>query len=228
MQLPVRTRAQNREFLLARFVARLLDQAPASILDVGCGRGDLLRRAADAGIQVSGLDRESETLAALASSGLDVHAGRAEALPFEARSFDWVTLRHVPHHLEDPARALAEAVRVARTGVLVAEPWYDRSIPSQAVGHEFEQWLRARDRARGEVHGPGFEPAELAAMLLTASPDLEITLETHLRPAVMGAEDVAEHRAADPGPEVAELFARAERVGLGLGGSALAIARRAP
>ncbi|NJM93189.1 MAG: hypothetical protein HC861_11850 [Rhodospirillaceae bacterium] len=49
-------------------------------------------------------------------------------------------------------RALAEAMRVARSAVVIVDPWFDLSIPSQAVGDRYERWLKALDRMTGMIH----------------------------------------------------------------------------
>ncbi|MEO0651831.1 MAG: class I SAM-dependent methyltransferase [Planctomycetota bacterium] len=228
------SRSENRAFLVDRFLGRLVAERPASVLDVGCGSGDLLRRVAEQGIEVAGLDAPGPRIDGLAADGIVAIAGRAERLPFEDDRFDWVTLRHVPHHLEDPARAVAEAARVARTGVLLAEPWYDRSIPSQEVGWQIDQWTRADDRRRGRLHGVGFGPAELAGLVAEADPRASIELETHLRPALEELdalrasldERLTDLAAEDPTrTALAGLWAAALEHGAGLGGSAFAIAR---
>ncbi|KTE46521.1 hypothetical protein ATE62_00840 [Sphingopyxis sp. HIX] len=56
---------------------------------------------------------------------MDVISCRAEALPFEDRSFDVVTLDYVAHHTENLPRALREASRVARCAVLILDCWFD-------------------------------------------------------------------------------------------------------
>lgn len=228
------TREANRDFLLDRFVGRLLGERPGSVLDVGCGRGDLVRRCGAAGVAALGLEGEAEHVEVLAAAGLDARQGRAEELPFEPASFDWVTLRHVPHHLDDPPRAVAEALRVARVGVLLAEPWYDRSIPAQDVGWGVDQWLRADDRRLGKVHGVGFSAAELADLVLRAEPRATLALETHLALAVedpgalRAALDARLAAAGGEHPEraaIERLMDRAAETGVGLGGSASVLAR---
>lgn len=232
--LQLATREDNRAFLFDRFVERLLAERPTSVLDVGCGKGGLLRRCASAGVRAVGLEGDAARADDLASNGLDVRAGRAEALPFEDGSFDWVTMRHVPHHLDDPPRAVAEALRVASIGVLLAEPFYDRELPSQDVGWRIDQWLRADDRRGGMVHGTGFGPADLARMVLAATPGATVELESILRPAVEDLQaltaSIDARLAADGGnhpdaEQIGALLARAAETGAGLGGTAIALAR---
>lgn len=100
------------------------DSGAPRILDIGGGRSGL------AGLlypdaQVITLDRDPG-LAAQAPPG-SVSAfvcGDATRLPFAPGSFDAVTLFDVLEHVEDDARAAAEALRVTRRGgvVLVSTP----------------------------------------------------------------------------------------------------------
>lgn len=93
-----------------------------SLLEVGCGPGLFLEVLWEAGFEVSGLDASAAMLKAARSrlgQRADFHLGRAEHLPFEDKEYDFVVLITVLEFCDDPAEALAEAVRVARKGVLV-------------------------------------------------------------------------------------------------------------
>ena len=80
-----------------------------------------------------GIDADEAGPQKLRAEGLSAEAGRAEALPFGDASFDLVTFSYTTHHLADLPRALAEALRVARTAVLILEGWYDGAVPSQVI-----------------------------------------------------------------------------------------------
>ncbi|MFN7696690.1 MAG: methyltransferase domain-containing protein [Deltaproteobacteria bacterium] len=54
------------------------------------------------------------------SLGFEVRTGTAEFIPWEDASFDVVFLRHVIEHVLDPARAIAEALRVLVPGGLLS------------------------------------------------------------------------------------------------------------
>ena len=96
----------NRDWLLGHFATLLHAQEPRSVLDVGCGNGLLMKACLERGVATTGIDLPGPGLDALGADGLDVREGTAAALPFEDGSVDWVTLRHVPHHLEQPATEL--------------------------------------------------------------------------------------------------------------------------
>jgi ubiquinone/menaquinone biosynthesis C-methylase UbiE len=111
-------------FLVRRFFERiggvLGALAPESLLDAGCGEGELLRRGAlPSGLRPVLLDRRADSAAQV--------IGSVTGLPFAARSFDVATCFEVLEHLEDPAAAVRELGRVARRAVVVSvphEPWF--------------------------------------------------------------------------------------------------------
>ncbi len=94
-----------------------------SILDIGCGTGVFLRRAAMSfpEAKLTGVDASAEMIkAALASApaGVDVtlRVGSAEALPLPDSSFDLVVTTSSFHHWTDQKQGLAEVHRVLRPG----------------------------------------------------------------------------------------------------------------
>jgi ubiquinone/menaquinone biosynthesis C-methylase UbiE len=107
-----------------------LDLRPSdAVLDVGCGPGDRvveLAQQVGAGGRAVGVDYSEalihEAHRRWASSDLPVsfHVGDAHALPFPDASFDACRAERVFVHLQDPARAFAEMVRVAKPGARVA------------------------------------------------------------------------------------------------------------
>ncbi len=164
----------NHEFLLGEFLHLLFRCAPESVLDVGCGTGQLLDACAQRGIHAFGLDQPGPRLDELIERGIDAREGTAYTLPFEDRSVDWVTMRHIPHHLEHPARAFAEALRVARHGVLIAEPHFDTSLPSQRGAFALDRWEKRLDREGGMFHA---EVLDLGALLAALPSDVDAEWE---------------------------------------------------
>jgi len=220
---------ENHRWLLAEFAGLLVERAPESLLDVGCGTGLLLAKCREAGIAVCGLDQAGLKLDALREAGFEVSEGSAYQLPFADRSVDWVCMRHVPHHLEDPARALAEAQRVARTGVLVAEPYFEPSVGSQRGAIALDRFEKRQHRRRGMFHA---EVLDLGALLSFLPPgyerDFEVFVQHHLRLRARSVRDFATAAAelleALPAehPEheaLAELLRELERLGLSWNGS---------
>ena len=93
----------------------------STLLDVGCGRGEMLDFAHRLGFEVRGC----EVVPALIDNQRVIF-GEAHALPFGADSFDVVTLWDVIEHLrpDDTAQVLAELARVARKHVLITAANY--------------------------------------------------------------------------------------------------------
>ncbi len=112
------------EELRGRYFELLANQAP--VLDVGCGRGELLAALGAAGIAASGVDNDAEMVTEALERGVTVHRGDAldhlRAVP-EA-SLGAVVAIQVLEHL--PFGAVLELVELARTrlrpgGLFVAE-----------------------------------------------------------------------------------------------------------
>lgn len=103
--------------------------ANARILDVGCGRGLTLKRLADQGFEVHGLEHSQH-----ATRGIDerVQLKIARDLPSAAypdSHFDLIIIWHVLEHLIDPVATLREARRILRPSgrLVVAVPNYSSS-----------------------------------------------------------------------------------------------------
>lgn len=125
---------------------------PASLCDVGCGAGALLSHVTSRGIVATGIEPDAGKVAEGHAAGLDIRAGTAEALPFPDEAFDLVTFENALHHVTEIRGALIEAMRVARRAIVILDPWFDLSIPSQRVGDRLERWLKRLDRMAGMVH----------------------------------------------------------------------------
>ncbi len=104
------------------------------VLDVGCGRGEILRRCAELGAQAYGVDYApvAARMALKLAVGV-VYQADAKELPFPAAFFDRVLMFDLVEHLHpwELDRALAEARRVLRPdGRLIIHTapnvWYDR------------------------------------------------------------------------------------------------------
>jgi SAM-dependent methyltransferase len=89
-----------------------------SVLDVGCGEGQLARMAAPLAQAVVGVDPSAAQLAEAVrrGGGVSYLRGRAEALPFRDASFDVVTVCLVLEHILDLDRVLDELARVIAPG----------------------------------------------------------------------------------------------------------------
>jgi ubiquinone/menaquinone biosynthesis C-methylase UbiE len=95
----------------------------ATVLDVGTGTAVFAEAFAAESFRVTGIDPQEGLLAAARehAPAVTFRSGTAEDLPFANASFDLVFLGHVLHETDDPAKALAEARRVALRRVAVLE-----------------------------------------------------------------------------------------------------------
>ena len=215
-----------------RYLGRLLSLRPETVLDVGAGLGHVLSGLRSAGIRAKGLESSPERVAALTQLGFEAQLASAEALPFETDAVDWVSLRHVLHHLADPVTALCEAARVARVGILVAEPWRNLDLPGQELGLALDEWLKRQDRRLGREHHADIAPARIAADLESCG-SFRFEYETHLMgtgaPLGEFAQDLDERLAGlgDDHPDrvaLDEILEQARDRDIGLTGSALVVA----
>ena len=118
--------------LLRRFLGEidtaLLELAPSSVLDVGCGEGVVTERVARLlpSASLVGLDADDPRLSAewerRSLDNLSFRVGSGYDLPYEAGSFDVVSAMEVLEHVERPRDLLAEMARVARQALLVSVP----------------------------------------------------------------------------------------------------------
>ena len=108
-----------------RIAALLAELQPQSILDAGCGEGELLRRGLVSAARTVSIDRSFASLAEIPAHTKSARpvCGSVFALPFGSARFDAVVCLEVLEHLEDPAFAVAELLRVARTAVVLSVPY---------------------------------------------------------------------------------------------------------
>jgi ubiquinone/menaquinone biosynthesis C-methylase UbiE len=102
------------------------------VLDVGCGRGEILRHCSKLGVEAFGVDYAPTALRMAQDAGRAYQAN-AKWLPFPAAFFDRVLMFDLVEHLHpwELDQALREARRVLRDGgrlIIHTAPnsWYDR------------------------------------------------------------------------------------------------------
>lgn len=141
------------------------------LLDSGCGPGLVSRYLASFVAEVIGVDL-TPAMVSLATQGAreaglqnaSFREGDMTCLPFAAAEFDTAVSRYAFHHLENPASAFAELVRVTRPGgrIIVVD-----ATPEGNKRAAYDHFERQRDSSHtsaltpeeltrlGEAHGLG-------------------------------------------------------------------------
>jgi SAM-dependent methyltransferase len=152
--------------------------AGTTVLDVGCGRGDLCAAAAARGARPTGVDLADGMVAAAraAHPDLDFRVADAEDLPFAGAAFGAALAAFVVNHLPHPERAAAEWRRVVAPGGRVAVAMWDQPERVEFLGL-LDAAMDAAQVARGVLLPPGppayrfADDAELRALLERAGLD---------------------------------------------------------
>ena len=114
-----------------RFAALLLAMRSACVQDIGCVEGTLLRQLAWSVARSTGVDIDDKRIRTARTAGAGAHRADARQLPFADEAFDFAVGQYTAHHVFDSALASAEALRVARVGVMLLDVWYDDAMPAQ-------------------------------------------------------------------------------------------------
>ena len=128
--------------LTARPIHDALGGRPSSILDIGCGNGQLAAELLSLGHRVVGVEVDPNAISRRHQErGLEVFAGTAESLPVEiaSRTFDCVVMNHVLEHCRDPILALKNARGLlAPSGKLLCEVPNNAAAALDHVGSAWE------------------------------------------------------------------------------------------
>jgi len=160
----------------AKFKVKILEMCEVSdggkVLDVGCGNGSLINaikqkcNAKAYGVDISpNMIEECRKL----YGDIEFMVSNGEDIPFDADSFDTLTICCVLHHLNNPQRFFKEAQRVLKPGgtLIVGDPWFPFGVK------HFADWvvsplLKAGDnkifshnRLKGLFIGNGFSVTEV-------------------------------------------------------------------
>jgi ubiquinone/menaquinone biosynthesis C-methylase UbiE len=118
--------------------------APASVLEVGCGEGELATHLWHRGPQPERFEICDVDLGRLSTAlPPEIAARQASiyALPWPDDAFELVICCEVLEHLHDPAAGLRELARVSRRHVLLSTPWEPTwRILNMARGRYLPQW----------------------------------------------------------------------------------------
>ncbi len=113
---------------------------PGSLLDVGCGRGEMLSIAQNMGFSAAGGEASIPM-----TDGARIFEGRAQAIPFPDKSFDVVTMFDVLEHIPeaDILSVLSELQRVARKHIIITAsnlPSYHKGRDLHITKNDYPFW----------------------------------------------------------------------------------------
>ena len=160
----------------------LLPLQGARVLDLAAGTGVATRQLLARDADVVAVDPGQPMLQQLRrrSPGVPVVAGRAEALPFAADTFDLVCCATAWHWV-DAAATVAEVRRVARSGGMLALWWANQQRDDSIEWERAEGQVHERWELRGGSRPPtpaGVGPREAATDLRRRG--LDVVVETEL------------------------------------------------
>lgn len=167
----------------AKMLLRQLDQLKiprGTLLDIGSGRGELLRIARDEGWKATGIETSS-TFADYSArySGAEILRQPLEECRFESNTFDVVVLGAVLEHLYDPDEVIKEIARILKPGgaVFIDVPnegglYFLAGNAYQKM--KFRNWVVNLAPTFPPYHVFGFTPRSLKALLA----------KHHLQPAI--------------------------------------------
>ena len=123
------------------FLEPLLGSGTLSVLEVGCGEGQLAAALIERGHRVLALDAKTQAVERARARGVQARSGRwpEAAVEFEADSFDLVFFGRLLHHLQDLGAGLEAARAVLRPGGRIAIEDY----AWERVDHASACWVRA-------------------------------------------------------------------------------------
>jgi len=161
-----------------KLVDRLIALKPKNLLELGCGDGrKLIYLNQNSDIHVMGIDIYEPFIKDLQKAGIDAQIGDARKLPYPEKSVDWVLIANSLHHVANPNKMISAAMKVAKIGVIVVDPWYDKTIYSQELTAELSAWFKKLHQSLGFFHREGLSAGEIVAAIEDDISELEVYYE---------------------------------------------------
>lgn len=171
--------AENRylglEKLIATYLPLLADTSSRSLLDVGCGTGDFLEVAQQAGWNITGTELAKDAVErATQKLGNCVLQGDISTLDIPSDSFDLITSYHVIEHLLDPVKKLRQCYQLLSSkGALFVETPNIKSMGARIRGSKWSHIIPPEhivyfspSSLKYALHEAGFEKI----FILTSAP----------------------------------------------------------
>ena len=179
------------------------EAAPGSVVEVGCGEGELAERVRrELGVEVVAVDQSERMVELTRVRGVDARVGDVRELPFDDSSFDVAVAAWMLYHVPDVDVALGELTRVLRPGgrLVAATNRSDHLLEMFALGGLDRPFadLTFRGETGAEVLGRHFARIETH----DASGTVTFRDAEHIRSYLRSSARLAD--AADRVPELAE------------------------
>ena len=113
------------------------------IIDLGCGNNPVKGASVGVDLYIDPKERHGGhgpeiDIRQMESKGIKFINSRIDAqLPFKDKEFDFAYSHHVFEHLDDPATACREMIRVAKAGVIITPSYFAEII----FGRPYHRWL---------------------------------------------------------------------------------------
>ena len=105
--------------LRARFDASVMwlpARTGGRLLEIGCGRGDMLKNLKSFGWNAEGIDFDLQAVSFARERGLVVRHGSLDDIHYDDATFDAVIMSHVIEHLHDPIKVVKDCYRILKPG----------------------------------------------------------------------------------------------------------------
>jgi ubiquinone/menaquinone biosynthesis C-methylase UbiE len=151
---------KRRKTALVDAVDRALPADAQSLLDLGCGDGEIGRQVAHRrpGLDVQGVDVLARPACQIPFTLYD-----GTKLPYPDDAFDYIQVIDVLHHTDDIGGTLLECARVARRGVIIKDHLCENRVDFQLL--RFMDWVG--NRAHGVTMTYNYQPESAWRRLLT-------------------------------------------------------------
>lgn len=152
-------RASLYNALSKAILAQRSQEDPLRVLDVGCGRGELLHILSEKGCKVTGVDLNKECVDVAAQYASCVQGSFVDlSKHFQPGDFDVIVTSHVIEHVQSPITALTSLRGMNAKGYILAIPNIHRS--SRII-----RLLLGSARGDHPTHYFGWGRAEFSALL---------------------------------------------------------------